>query len=396
MSNKINVMNDPQNRLSPLPKYLEAYRDQIVNFGFFYQKFGKYQFGRDNKLKTQHSWDNGLRNREKKDYEWSLVMNQFQKYKNHYKSIAPVLEKKHRLQRDCLMSYKVFDHEAIELSAATISRLLTGIGETTPTEVGMVFDRNTGLPFIPASTVKGAVRQAYCANFALKNEAAIGKDGMIDEMDIDGLVDVFGSLNTNDSYRGGFSFIDVYPATPPEIAIDIMNPHFGKYYRGEDAPVETDEPVPIKFLAVEKGAEFKVRGFFLVKKAQVHREKLIEAIKTAFCEMGIGAKTAVGYGRFHIDDVVLQTDKTNSPVHEPVQKDTPKNEIWENIHITYSPGNKEVKAFAETDAKKKATCIGLGNIPDTIIQELKNKKKAMALKVEVSAIGNRYKIVKIN
>ena len=45
---------------------------------------------------------------------------------------------------------------------------------------------------------------------------------------------------------------------------------------------------------------FKFRGFFLSKEAESSWEQLNEAFFTALTELGIGAKIAVGYGRFEV------------------------------------------------------------------------------------------------
>ena len=285
------IQANPENKLSPLPGYLESYRDKITNFGLYFQKFAQYQEKQDLKLETQHNWKIGTTT-----FEWSLISNQFEHYKKYFSSVT--LTKKHENQQKYLSAFSGLGVKIVELSSVTSTRFLTGIGETTPTEVGMVFDRNSGLPYIPASSVKGAVRHAYCVNFARENP----ENEFVDEKDINGLIELFGSLDTKNSSRGGFAFMDVYSEKPPEIAIDIMNPHYGKYYKGEsnDGPVETEEPVPIKFLAVEKGTVFKFRGFFLSKEAESYWEQLNEAFVTALTELGIGAKTAVGYGRFEV------------------------------------------------------------------------------------------------
>jgi CRISPR-associated protein Cmr6 len=287
------IQANPENKLSPLPGYLESYRDKITNFGLYFQKFVQYQKKSNFKLETQHNWKMGQRT-----YEWSLISNQFEHYKKYLSSVT--LTKKHENQHKYLSAFSELGLKTVELSCVTSTRFLTGIGETTPTEVGMVFDRNTGLSYIPASSVKGAVRYAYCVNFARKDPDEDRE--FVDEKDVNGLIELFGSLDTKNSSRGGFAFMDVYSKKPPEIAIDIMNPHYGKYYKGEsnDGPVETEEPVPIKFLAVEKDTVFKFRGFFLTKEAESYWDQLNEAFFTALTELGIGAKTAVGYGRFKV------------------------------------------------------------------------------------------------
>ena len=289
------IEKDPQNKLSPIPNYLENYRGNLANFGLFFQKFGKYHRDNDYQLKTQDSWNNGEKRKKRKDYEWSLIGNQIDQYANSHNLSSEGLATKSKNQFNSLCAFS--DSGIVELSATNATRFLTGIGETTPTEVGMVFDRNLGLPFIPSSSIKGIVRYAYCVNF-VKNKKVLGES--IKEEDVVGLVELFGSLDTQNSTRGGFSFMDAYSEAPPQLAVDIMNSHHGEYYsdKNSDGPVETESPQPIKFLVVEKGSCFKFRGFFLSKKAENYRHELINAFGTALTELGLGAKTAVGYGRF--------------------------------------------------------------------------------------------------
>lgn len=327
------IQIDPETKFSPLPKYLESYRDKITNFGLYFQKFAKYQRKSDFKLDTQHNWDNGKRGRDKKTYEWSLISNQFEHYKKYLSSVT--LTKKHENQQKYLSAFSELGVKIVELSSVTSTRFLTGIGETTPTEVGMVFDRNSGLPYIPASSVKGAVRYAYCVNFARKYPEKIRNGEFVDEKDINGLIELFGSLDTKNSSRGGYAFMDVYSEKPPEIVIDIMNPHYGKYYKGKsnDGPVEIEDPVPIKFLAAEKGTVFKFRGFFLSKEAESYWDQLNEAFFTALTELGIGAKTAVGYGRFKVlgDDGGPEVKKGRKEITASIQPNDPEKQRQERL-----------------------------------------------------------------
>ena len=87
-----------------------------------------------------------------------------------------------------------------------------------------------------------------------------------------------------------------------------MNPHYPLYYndkKGEVAPTDYQNPVPIIFLTVEnldfqfiiglkKGKEdFDIEIGEYKGKAL---DQVAEMLKKALKEHGIGAKTAVGYG----------------------------------------------------------------------------------------------------
>ena len=190
------------------------------------------------------------------------------------------------------------------IQAQLSSRLITGIGEPTPVEVGMVFDRNVGIPYIPASSIKGAVSYAYCVNYVAKAGAndpyVIENGGKVEfKTEEPGFMSLFGARDLSEAARGGFSFMDAYPVSRPDIVQDIMNPHFGNYYKGGKPPSETDNPIPIKFLAVEKGVIFNFYGYYISKVAEKYNLDLLDAFETAIVRLGLGAKTATGYGTFN-------------------------------------------------------------------------------------------------
>ena len=91
----------------------------------------------------------------------------------------------------------------------------------------------------------------------------------------------------------------------PKLKLDIMNPHYSGYYSKKDEfPIETDNPVPIKFISVEKGTEFIFRTFFLPFQdesfGENDRNEIQAVFEKAFSIVGFGGKTAIGYGRFKI------------------------------------------------------------------------------------------------
>ena len=392
------IQTDPENKFSPLPNYLEKHREGIVNFGLYFQKFAKYHRKKNFELDTQCNWDNGKQGKAKETFEWSLINDQFKQYKKN--SFFDIIRRKHENQRRCLVTFSELGVRTVELSFVAGTRFLTGIGETTPTEVGMLFDRNTGVPYIPAPSVKGAVRYAYCVNFARKNPEKIRDGKFIDEKDINGLVELFGSLDSKKSARGGYAFMDVYTEEVPEIVIDIMNPHYGKYYKGEsnDGPVETEEPVPIKFLVVEKGSVFKVRGFFVSKIAESYLDQLNEAFVTALTELGLGAKTAVGYGRFEIEESVdVKSDCKPDIKGSVYESDLEKN--FDKFRLSPSPDSfkkfidklkpEEIVELTELSFKDMKGSINIGFVDKLIKADVGEDMKS-------TLAGKVYELIKKN
>ncbi len=172
-------------------------------------------------------------------------------------------------------------------TATTDSRLIIGLGGTSVIETGMTLHPLYGFPYLPGSGLKGLAR-AYA-------EIAVDPKPSADE-----LRDVFGSEDKNphnvaNNRQGKVFFMDGLPTQFPKLELDIMNPHYGEYYRGEKPPADYLNPVPVTFLAIaaEQGFSFAIysRDKALVEKA---KRWLIGGLT----ELGAGGKTNVGYGYF--------------------------------------------------------------------------------------------------
>jgi len=199
------------------------------------------------------------------------------------------------------------------------SRYISGLGMGHPTETGLVLDHTLGVPYIPAAGVKGVCRLAGLLNDLRTNDGEWrpctdftqnGNELLWNENDIIRTVFGFSGKEKNASLAGGVFFLDAYPLSMPQLAEDILNPHYGDYYRDSGAqrgPTEDQSPVPIKFLTVEAGQEFIFRLIIRrpfsaapVKNQEQLRENIEQALVTALTEEGLGGKTALGYGRFEI------------------------------------------------------------------------------------------------
>lgn len=210
------------------------------------------------------------------------------------KSVEDGLKKKQKLQSEYLASLKENKIQTFTITAKTSSPFITGLGSGHPTETGMILDRNLGVPYIPSSSIKGVLRLAYAVNIA---------DGRSEVPDSE-LEKYFGSTDTNKSKRGQLIFLDAYPRGNVELKVDIMNPHFGKYYDGTNKqPVETESPVPIKFLTIKQGTEFVFNCAYLPldekdRSDDKVKDDVEKMFSTAFSKVGFGGKTSIGYGRF--------------------------------------------------------------------------------------------------
>lgn len=216
------------------------------------------------------------------------------------KNISSLLKTKHEQQKNYISALKEQGIITFAFEAKTISPFITGLGSEHPMETGMILDRNIGVPYIPASSIKGVLRLACAINLAESN-AEYKKSGIVPDDDKN-LVKYFGSMSqeADKQSRGQLMFLDAYPKDKISLKMDIMNPHFRKYYSGENKqPVETESPNPIKFLTVAEATTFIFRCAFIPLKGDSCDENEVRKMfGTAFEKVGFGGKTAIGYGRF--------------------------------------------------------------------------------------------------
>lgn len=277
-----------QEPFCPLPGQMrEKLKNPNCNFSLYSPRMVSW--------KIVNNW-NGLKADE------SAISGLYKQSEKLFSAAGDFISKKQERQSAYIAALKEQGVRTFTFRAKTASPLITGLGSGHPTETGMILDRNTGVPYIPASSIKGVLRLACAVNLARTNEQYA--NGIVPENDKT-LVKFFGSTvqDGENQTRGQLIFLDAFPAKSVRLKPDIMNPHFGKYYSGEHKqPVETESPVPIKFLAVQKGTEFVFNCAFMPLKADetCGKEEIDKLFKTAFEEIGFGGKTAIGYGRFKV------------------------------------------------------------------------------------------------
>ena len=186
-------------------------------------------------------------------------------------------------------------------------RLIAGLGRKGPLEVGFTFHRY-GFPMLPGSSVKGIAR-AYA-------QLVEGKD----ETDAD-FVAIFGRApkpgeDEKVARCGGAIFFDAIPSTLPKLDLDIMNPHYPDYYQGTAPPANWQSPVPVYFLTVAPGSEFRFavgwRGQ-LDAEAERLRRLAENWLVQGLVQLGAGAKTSAGYGYFALAQAVQSTSASGTP-----------------------------------------------------------------------------------
>lgn len=161
-----------------------------------------------------------------------------------------------------------------------------------------------GFVYLPGSGLKGLAR-AYAETIWRK-----GRDDTAAKRDIH---EVFGNepgeSNPHEQRAGNIVFHDAWPDAWPELTLDLVNNHHRDYYNASDSskdsypPGDWEEPTMVSFLAVKSGTRFlfalgKRRSDVDDATLRLAQEFLIGGLT----QLGAGAKTAAGYGRFELVD----------------------------------------------------------------------------------------------
>ncbi|NLV97983.1 MAG: type III-B CRISPR module RAMP protein Cmr6 [Desulfovibrionales bacterium] len=347
----------------------------------------------------------------------------------------------HRRQEHLLQLAKANGQFVLEIRAQLKTPFVSGLGSGHPTETGMILDRNTGVPYIPASSIKGILRLAHAVN--LLNDSTLDskwiekgrvnkkgdfkRDPNGDQVNINdrepSLRRYFGDTDTKakDCLRGQLVFLDAYPEQVPALKPDIMNPHYHKYYGAstpqekERGPVDCDDPIPVKFLTISEGTVFIFRILFsplpplaneLVEKScfrqtdlkdlecifgdfsEQDQEAVRNMFETAFSLLGFGSKTAIGYGRF-----TMVEEGNDTEIGASSTLVTTTENVWESANLSWAPNTGSLSVEYEG---KKAQSKDKNLVPEKYHTSLFKRKKVVKVKVTVQATGNLFEILKID
>ncbi len=346
------------------------------NFGLWYNKFIPVS-------DTRHC--NASDDRGNKDNAVKYYLDTYKKMQRN-KNLGKLLEKKHIDQADFCRAFSSA-YTPVIFKARLKTPLITGIGETHPHEISMVFDHTMGIPYIPASGIKGLVRFAHILEiipFILEDKIITdkksGKQYFDDEESWTNVPDAFGTQQK----KGSVFFLDAYPETIPDLHIDIMNPHYGKYYnddQNQTPPGDYLNPVPLKFLTVAKGTVFMFRALM-----DKDKQNLLDPIKKAFnnalTREGAGAKTAVRYGLFD------SLEETESALIQKYLKDEEKRIKQEKEDERIRAEEERKKNMSEDDLLKDEEKLLIKEIA-----ELKNDSNCISPLVKRCLAGEYEKFI---
>jgi len=138
--------------------------------------------------------------------------------------------------------------------------------------LGFHFDYTSGLPIIQGSSIKGVLRSAF------KHEEYIKE--LLGKNDIDGLEsEIFDNADV-------FFDATISNADGQILGDDYITPH----------KEDTKEPIPLRFIKVLPNVSFIFD--FKLSEGTISKESKTKLFENILEDLGLGAKTNVGYGKF--------------------------------------------------------------------------------------------------
>lgn len=289
-------------------------------------------------------------------------------------------------------------------------RLFTGLPLGGTLETGVMTHHSYGMPMLAGSSVKGAVRsyteQLFCKRLDTGDidYLTVKKDGksvkkMQFSTEKQAILDVlFGATDTEDTENtdsnannaGYLIWHDAWWLPPistnftlslgenskPYIG-EIVTVHHQKYYNGElEEALDIESPVPNQQLAIQGDFYFVIEG---VHAWVEYAKKLLEA---TLQDMGLGSKTAAGYGYFTLDEHLqanltkrfkvldIEVDPNDDPIEAKIKLAVVKYDE-EQLIDSLSKGINKFFTKLELDKSNPADCEKVAKViyalkPDTI------------------------------
>ena len=287
------------------------------------------------------------------------------------------------------------------ISTTSTAPFATGLGNEHPIENGFAFLTPYGLPYLAGSGVKGILRRSM-QELHSDDEAGFTPEA---------INALFGTETgpgdatlPEDARRGALDFWDVFPQPAGnKLVVEIMTPHFGKYYQGDETPHDSGAPVPVSFLAVPAKSQFDFHVVCqpsrLPEALQNQWQALLNrAFQHAFEWVGFGAKTSVGYGAMAASANKTATPSTvdaatnTSPTGASAATSATASQTWPAAKLTLNPGTGEITASFQgksTAPLKNPQASELrAALGDERANRLKKNKELKGISVEVEPLGN--------
>lgn len=182
------------------------------------------------------------------------------------------------------------------------NRLYIGLATGSALETGIHTHHSYGVPYLPGSSIKGAVR-----HYAAQNGLA---PAYLDEL--------FGSDSDADEVSGALVWHDAWwlplnERDRPYIS-EVVTVHHQEYYNGKTRQADGSEsPIPNQQIATGGGYYFVIEG------APDWTRYVLGLLNATLEHQGLGSKTASGYGYFRSDNHAAY-DKIIEKIHNDWEK----------------------------------------------------------------------------
>ncbi len=189
-------------------------------------------------------------------------------------------------------------------TAKVEGRMIVGLGDKNPLEMGITLQHTWGVPYIPGSALKG-LASATAARLIADKDWQRTKTLPADEKSSADIL--FGDTEQ----IGRIIFHDAWwipnEAHVP-IHLDVMTVHHPEYYQKAIPndlvpPSDTDSPNPVSFLSTNGSYLIALEGDPLWCRAAY------DLLEIGLTDLGVGAKTHSGYGRLRLGKL-----EDNSPL----------------------------------------------------------------------------------
>jgi CRISPR type III-B/RAMP module RAMP protein Cmr6 len=282
-------------------------------------------------------FDKGMDRYEEKEGRWKIPSGQKQDFLEDFVAAFNTRDKDEYRSFLARRSAVLAGLEAGSCEHTTRSRLVVGLGLPSPIETGFLFDRLTGCPYLPGSSVKGLLRVA----------ARLVREGEIPgerELWASHHERIFGPGIGPETLAatGEAVFYDAFPTDWPALEVDVLTPHYGPYYggkEGDDLPADWHNPTPVPFLAVKAGTTFR----FQMRASTGDLAQLEALLGPALDWLGIGAKKSAGYGIFGEEPATAgipaasepTTSRSSKPAASPSVTARPASAetSWDNVEL---------------------------------------------------------------
>ncbi|MBL1260109.1 MAG: type III-B CRISPR module RAMP protein Cmr6 [Thiotrichaceae bacterium] len=264
------------------------------------------------------------------------------------------------------------------LAMKTQWHFVTGMGNNHPVENGFAWHPTLGVPYLTGAAVKGLLR-AWCEEWDKKDDATLAL--------------WFGSKNDKSPSAGALIFFDAVPINPVTLKVDVMTPHYGKWYEkgdqkpeedGSNIPADWHSPVPIPFLVVDKNQSFQ---FSISKRETCAAQKIelsvvMKELESALECIGAGAKTAAGYGQMRSEKSIHKQKEQENEIKAKGIEDRAFSWLSETLKDLRE--DKDLSALPETDLWKKSLAtrwqLAPKELKPILLEEIKKKWIKLGIK----------------